>query len=629
MAACTFTRLCSIDTTEADGKYAGELHYDSSSGTIFCVWLEQASSGQTGSMRFARYNPVTRVPSLETAIRSWTYNNTVAAPAFSVLGSTLVAAWYTGTSDSGGNEARSSESTDGGVTWAATADINSAVGTRNEYLLALAHDGTTFWAATVGVGSPGGTGDVRIYSRTGASTWTASAGNPVYNSGGGGGTPGPWETSIQSESSTGLFMSSATAGCLVGFRSTDAASNTRKLTCLYTADGWATATPVDIDTATGSHTGRVKGVKFASGRILVMYGDPDNNFKPLFAYSDDSGVTWTLVATPPIVSSEMTTLGITNVDASFDISICLDAQENIIFSFSSENVINPGYHLTFRGTIAAGFVLAGSCSYVSGSPTWNTSTTGRSIIVDGTMQRLLCAVNPTPNPDTYLLDFLAVEGAGVPEEPEEPEEPPPAIESGADDNNMLLRIDMAEGRGWSVHTHAVSCFLTWPEGDKETGREIDIVLTGNPQMDPAIQATDLLAAFYRIETRDEDGYGKRQYFDASSDQQVVRYDPFRTVIKSKKYTITGDFDKNVVRAAMIVYSRHGLNLLPVTVIVDNMVCRVIEMPTTFGIEEVAFFAMPDNQNVGTTVQFVVDVTDNDPWTFDAWGVKYLRKRVRG
>ena len=447
-----------------------------------------------------------------------------------------------------------------------------------------------------------------------------------------GGTPGAAATTFSQQAYAGMYMSSATVGVLVTWRSTDAANDTKKITAWTTADGFSTATPVDIRTHTANGGGTSLQAHLTSGgRLWLMWCDPDNNDKPRFAYTDDIGATWTDIGTPAIVSSEMTLIGLSAIDPTYDVGFTLDANDNLVLFTSTGNVISPGYHLAFRSIVATdanNWALATTCSYVSADNTLSTIAAGQGIVINGQLHRVTTLVRSSGG-NHYTLEFIDLEGAGIPEEPGEPASPAAALLSGANENDMLFRVNLAEGGGPSKHTIPVACFMTWDEGDAETGREVPVILKGSASMDPNTQDPSLIPALERIETGRDMGLGRRVYVDASTDQQVTRLDPMRVVVKSKEYTIEGEFSKNLVRGFLCTYTRHGENPLPLSVWVDGRINRLIQMPTTYGLQQVRFFPLPTFANVGTRVQFMVDVEDNDDFSIDAWGVVYMRKRIRG
>jgi hypothetical protein len=614
VAGCIFYRLDSLNTTTTVGKFSSRLIYNESEGLIYSLWRE------IGGISFGKYNPVTHVASGEVQVEHPGTNNVRVCPYLVRLtDGRLIAVYY---HESGGvSAAEAKESSDNGATWS----VATVIGAVNDFPCGVHSDGTNVIVITVGLGSA----DLKAWTRSGVDTWSAAV--TFYNSGGGGGTPGPASVAQSLQGRDGLIVESATVGAFVYVRSTDGTSDSRKLTAWYTTDGFATATAVDIRTHTAAITGYVASLKTSTNRYWVCWADTDSGNKPRLAYSDDHGVTWTDIGTPTVVTTEMTAAGISSLDESFDLGFCLDERENLLLSFTSEGAISPGYHFAFRSVnpiLASGWVTADSCTYIPATDNLGSVMTGQAVCVGSTMHRLVTVTRSA----RYSLEFMGLE-AGIREEPEEPPSPEAARESGADDNNLMFRIDLSEGRGWSLHALPPACFLTWDEGDKETGREVGIILIGNPSIDPATSDPEITWGFRRIETGVDDGYGWRAYVDHASDDQQVRYDPMRFLFKSKVFTPepNGEMHRFLFRQAGISYAFDGQpgETVPVAVIVDRVkLNRVIELPTTHGEKVEEWFSLPTSGNVGECVQFVVDESSNRPLSFDVFGVSYMRKRRR-
>ena len=636
MAACIFDRLCSLDTSTSATKESSRLIYVEAEAKIFVAWKESGGNPATSAtVHFGKYDPVTKTTSGEVEVYDFfTAFNPTAIDSIDMIrmasGRLVIVVYSQAAGGSFSAKTVAFDSVDNGATWGSPVAITSTV---NSSVQGFADNGTNLVLISHGTAS----GDLTAWTRTGAvdltpGTGAWGAGTVVYNDNGT--TLRTWDITVTQQVRLGCYMSSATVGFVAGWKGKNdpAGSNDlNQFSVLYTANGWATATEVLVKafTLTGGNT-VIHHVVTSSGRVYLMCVDMDNASKPYLSYSDNAGLTWTNIGTPSIVTTTMATIGLSTLDGSFDLALALDDRENLLLCHSSGNAISPnGHHIVYRSvdpTSTSDWAVAGDCTYDSSANTFSAACAGHAVAVGSDVWRLVTMVRWA---GYSTLEFFFIAGAAIPDEPAEPASPPEAIESGADDNNMLLRLPVEDGQGWSVHTHAVACFLPWDEGDAETGREVPILLTGSPSIDPAIADPDLIPAFWRIETGLDDGFGKRFYVDASSDQQEVRYDPFRTIVRSKAYTITGDFDMNVVRAIMVTYSRHGNNPLPMQVWVDGSLCSVVQMPATAGLEVTSFFAMPTTANVGNQMQFVMDVTDLDPWSIEAWGVKYMRKKVRG
>lgn len=631
MAGCVFTRVDSRNTSTTAPKYASRLMEDTN-GDILLAWLDMGKSGgaDPGSVRFARFNPVTRVASAEVSISGdYAFSNQPSnIDMVRLTDGRLIVAWYSAsTLGATGNATSVCESSNGGVTWGAV----HTKADQNKQLYGLVTDGTNVWMLCVGLGGggTGGLGDIVSFKRTSEGVWGAGVNN--YDSGGSGGTPGEWDrTNNQAQVSS--FMQSATVGFVVGWRAPDGSVNIRKLTALRTTDGWATGlagntTAVDIHTFTASGgAGAINAVLHSSGRVYVATHDPDNSDHIILYYTDDYGLTWTQIGTPTPYTARLTALGIGS-DKTYDSFIALDELENVIFGQAGGVSIDPSYHLCFRSgsnpANLASWVQVGECSYVPSTDNVQTATCGRGIVIGTTLERLIGMTRPASTA-YFTLEFLDVEDAGDSTESESPSEVP---DSDAFFNNMYFRNNLAEpGTGYSAHLFPVAYFMDWDEGDAETGREVPIILAASPSMDPAIQDPALIPAFTRIS--DPGSYTSRTY---SSDGESIQTtgDPLQFRVITPQYTITKEFNRNVARGALISWILTGDSVPTVGVWVDGKPNHVIRLYNTFGEKVERFFPLPTFNNVGSEIQYVIE--DLSPFFFsiETMGVKYIPKEIRG
>jgi hypothetical protein len=159
---------------------------------------------------------------------------------------------------------------------------------------------------------------------------------------------------------------------------------------------------------------------------------------------------------------------------------------------------------------------------------------------------------------------------------------------------------------------------------------VAVFLTGSPSIDPAIQAVDILPAIWRVCDMNQDGYGRRVYVDAASDDQQVRYDPLRVMWKSKRLMLREEFNNQISRGFFLDYMKEGLDPLYVQVWVDERLQRTVEFPPTAGRAVTSpLRALPTPSNVGTVLQFMVDETSIDPWFVNSVGIKMIAKGHRG
>src|SRR5262249_2556847 len=144
------------------------------------------------------------------------------------------------------------------------------------------------------------------------------------------------------------------------------------------------------------------------------------------------------------------------------------------------------------------------------------------------------------------------------------------------ENTVYLRIDLFNGLGWSAHDHSVGCWCPWPEGDYATGREVPIILTGNPAIDPQTVKPDDVMGIWKID--DPGSYVKQELWEDPAGTQVMG-DPLPLVIISKQWSLggAGPFGKAIARMGMVRYTR-AADPFDLLVLVDSRINKVIRCP---------------------------------------------------
>lgn len=616
-ADCTDVRIDHLDNnTAAAGVDPAPAIYDETRNKIYFVYAEQHDPATSASVRnhgvyFREYDPVTETFATAVPIKtSTTASEGIDYPNFVRLADgRLIVVWRW--TEVGGTKVETSESTDNGVTWSAVAGTTALMAEGRD-CIGMSTDGTNVriwtWAGGGDVVPPGPGKNMNTQTRTGVTTWSSET--TVFD----GGDADVYESFENGPSRRTCLQTSNTSAMIcqqhvVG----GGAPSSVKMECIYTTDGssFTTVTIKDYG-ASSTQAGVLVGPRVwrgADGRVRCMWIEQTAGInKPIFAYSDDEGQTWTLVGTPDVDTSSTVEVG--------DWAFALDSASQLYYS--------RFYSTTFRvyrsgSDSATGWALVHSCNYVG-----DTRAAGERVemFFAGPDYYHCFQTQDSPGPHlqlSFLSETLGPTGGG----------PAPTIQAfGGTDNNEYVRLDMADGKGWSVHHHAVSCWLDWDEGDFETGREINILLGGVPDVYPEIVDTEIAPVIYRIEVDEE--LSRRAYVEDTGGAVVVRNDPLRFKFVSKEYSMTGGGARDLHRAVQIRWIRNGDPSVMCQVYVDRVkLNHVIELYNTNGQSEERYFPLPADLNVGSTIQFVIEDDTEWPFVLEMIEVKYIPKGWRG
>lgn len=499
------------------------------------------------------------------------------------------------------------ESTDNGLTWSAQVAVIAISATGPASIPpVMASDGTNVWVwAYYATSSPH---LVRFNKRTSASTWgtESTAYTGIDNN-------DEWPY-YEYTANNGLIISSSIGMmCAPHFLGGTGSPTSVKMSCLRTTNGstFSEVTIKDYGTdGTQAIRSGPKVVMGTDGRIRAMWlqvSSGPTTYTPVMAYSDDQGATWNFVGAPTDIP--ISTIEIDQQEWGFVIG----PDNRLYFScfFSS----NAEFRIYRGGDSAAGWTAVHTCTYVG-----NTISTGKRTSAFFAGAYLLhCFSNIGTGPTHFELGLLSEEfttpggGPGP--------EAPPRSETGADENNVYLRKVLGpKSGGWSVHMKPVSCWMSWDEGDKETGREVPILTAGN-EVWPMIQDPAIVGIINRIEAPDL--YGVRVYFFNG-----VRYDPLKVAIWSKEFTLKSLHDRNAARYIFLTYARSG-DPFRVELWGDSHLIKEYLFESTFGLQETKFRAVPAFANTCEKIHLRVDEESLGSLTIDSMGFGYISKGPRG
>jgi hypothetical protein len=291
--ATTDVRLDGEANNTNGGQTVGPLLYDAARSKVHACWAPAGVAGNAHNRKimFCSVDIATKTPGTVYNVEpAQTANDLEALSAALLSSGTLLTAY-------GLFGVRVKESTDGGVTWPTSGDIDGTWGSSTRGCAGLIVDADAATICQLITYEGGGGGSARntyMRQRTGAGTWGTQV--KIHDNALG---YFVWDTVNHSAARIGHIFD-ANHAVLVGDYS-NAGANVDQVRALITTDGWATSSTVLIYDYTGSSVPRCPIVRVGSdGTIYVMWIEGGD---PVFAHSEDRGATWTVVGSPAALAA--------------------------------------------------------------------------------------------------------------------------------------------------------------------------------------------------------------------------------------------------------------------------------------------------------------------------------------
>lgn len=623
---CTFLRIdtANNNTALSTFKNVAETVVDTARTKVGFAWSEAHSAGETHNkkVRFAEYDYALGTVGTEYPIDDTDPDLIQQNEAISLVrlsSGQLICAY-------GLFGAQAKESSDHGATWSVSrVAVDGASGVSTRAMCSLGTDGdSAVWCITQERAGGGGGRNLYATKRTGVDTWD-TAGRKTLHSAGGTSTPpyfipdasartGPRMLAIK-PGTTGLTQ------CFIAdFVDT---GPSYKVSCLWTVDGWATVTKVDIATYPNSYDREPKMRLGADGRLRVQWIDDQNGGTviPIYAYSDDFGQTWTIIGTPAIQN------GPNGWGVGGNRGFALGVEDGwLVSTMDSESEAAPYPHRLYRGGDSLTSWTEDDCPLTFTA--W-LNNSGEAFVAGGNYFRVYGGIDggtSAKSVDIIIVADVDVPGTGSP--PLVTESP-----SGSDATNIVLRNRLSTKRGWSAHDWPFSCFAGWPEGDYTTQRRLPTKIAGVSIIDPSVDDPSALPALFAFDVPEH--YGRERFMHAEDGTIVPRLDPFYRQAHTKAFAITNGVGVAIVRGVFVRYRRAGAPL-SVQVWIDGVLIQTYSLPITgaaggpddiFPIKEV-FLPVPRITNVGSFCQFRFEDESLYPFAIERVAIKKIDKVQR-
>lgn len=515
----------------------------------------------------------------------------------------------------GSNGPRVRESTDSGATWATVAAPAGTFGgaTGVPACCGLVTDGTNVWLHVQQTAGGGGENDVTTYARTGAGTWAAGVKTndtpgsniiPFFN----------FQGPRQGGSYCG-HMFSATVGLIIGdYADQGSPAEYHTVAVLRTTDGWTgPATVINIATYAGAFPRYPSLAVGTDGRLRAMWIDNTSGRElPVLAYSDDQGLTWTVIGTPAIFADA-------NWDNSFDRAMWLGKNNNILCGAFDAAHYPDVRHYTFNGGDSLTGWTETTCTnlaYVIAS-----NTTGNGFVANDAWFRVFNKnVSGVLQVNVLWVENVDTSGGGG--------APPTITESptGTDQPNVYLRFDIADEKGWSAHELQLTHLFGWPEGDYTTERRKHELMGLAASVDPTVQNPAYVAAIYKIDDRER--WSKEGFVDDGTGNLTLIEEPFLMRWHGAQLNVGETGSTNLLRGVYLRYRREGLSPFSVQVWLDSVLIDTQSIPAAWPDPEEFWWPIPRSQNAGSRIQLRVE--DNIPADLivESYAVKFRPKHWR-
>lgn len=635
MATCTSVRVDHLDftTNNAAGPDIGASIYDPDRQKIYFVYCEQPDVGETArsfphGVYFREYTPATGVfgTAFELATAAYPEDTIhVEIQRLDDADHTLVVVWGGYEMGTPGYRTRSRESTNDGATWAAAVTVDGPE--NNRQFVCMSSDGEEVYAFCYtegsGSGTPGGR-ELYCHRRTAASTW--AAGVLVYD--GAGNNAGELQRNqIGADYHAISYEESGTRYTIYcAAHLTATGPDQIRVVCFRTTDNgstWAEVLIKDYGVVTSLPEMLPQVKRAPDGTLWAVWTDyqdqPNTTEFVTIAKSSDHGVTWTVVGTP--------TLSLDYNDNAPD-----GGWQNRAIGFAIDQREGRLYLCTFFGNGATWTynIIRSSATDPSDLDGWEVfHTCDFAGINEQNRSDMFFAGNQlfylfNENVDgVYRVSFLVEEVPVIPDIP-----PPPLVEqavSGAEENNILLVLDVADEKGWSEHDIQLSSMTHWPEGDYTSERSDPILLGSAPSLDPAIQDPAALIAIWKL--FDPERWTKEAFVKNEDDSITPSQDEmeFEWVSREEQLGETGS--SNILRAIYVRYRRPDTSFT-VEVWLDSTIVFTKTVEPAWPEPGEAWWPIPTDDNVGSRVKLrVLDTADAD-LIFEAWGIKFRPKKWR-
>lgn len=631
--SCSVTKIDHLNFND-QGAWPHDANpvYDSARGKVYFVYSNNESSVsgvENRTIWFREWDVATLAFSAAVLIERAGGSNRADSPSLVMLtDGRLVVAYTFFTNGTVLYETHAAESTDHGATWTVVTADTSAAG---RMFVDIATDGTNVYLWCYAEG--GGAGGKSLYSRkrTGAGTWSAA----VLCFDGGGGTfkehNFAGDGGTKSATRKYGYVKDATTAFIIMPRQNGDATHA-VLSCIRTTDSgasWSEVVIEDFGVVVDLEQFPVVQVG-TDARVRILYTNKVGTaYHAYLAYSDDYGLTWTLVGEP----TEITLAG---QDLNYLRPSCAGyilGNDNTAYITGWRYIdLGLGQRWTVYvykgGDLTSGWTLIQTCDIGNGDILKNASHA----VFIGT--DLLVVLDPNiADADGggsaahlgYLVEAdIDTPGGTAPPLVEE-------SESGSDQPNMYLRLDIADDRGWSAHQVGVTCFVEWGEGDYTTERRKLEVLGAVSSMDANIQDPALLPAYWKMD--DPERWGKEAF--VSDGTNIVSIDdPFLFIWRSTDLNIGEAGSQNVMRGVYLKYRRPSVETFDVQVWIDGQIADTQTIPAQQGPDsEPAEFwwPIPRSTNVGSRIQLRIEDRERIDLKVEEFAVKFRPKhwRMRG
>lgn len=509
------------------------------------------------------------------------------------------------------NQTYARESTDNGATWSARAKVDGLSGVSRN-LLAAATDGTnvSVWVYDNGTfgGSPPGKSMWHM-RRTGIGTWAAadqvfvgSTGNEVIVP-----TVDLLQHGIISGTKRALIVCrELTSGTLV------------RVTCFYSADSGATWAEHVIrpDAAIVAVQPYPRSMLGTDGRIRVCYPVQSGlNAIPEFAYSDDLGLTWTIVGTPAILAANPSSFKWNQSGFGFNVG-----STNALFAATWDQSGADWVATIYAGGDSlTGWTVGQTCNV---GPIAIGNHTG-DLFFDATNAYFafdMTGTSPTRLEIDYLSETIPPDTGGP---------PPLSTESplGTDIPDRYLRLRAAERRGWSAHDLSVACWSLWGEGDYTTERRKRFLIAAAGIIDPTLDSPAHIPALWKLD--DPERYTREVLATDAGGNTIVSADPFAFELVTRDMEMGTLFGTSLLRGFSIRYIRPAGNFTVEFLVDDKIAYTETLGPSPLDSYADVFLPCPTDDNDGSRCRLrIYDLTEY-PLILGPIQPKWIDKGIRG